>query len=451
MFDSQVAGIELSEQEVLSGESEDRIAYLATLDELSSGWVDDDRHVLPDLSAIPVGPYLAVILESLDRSRLNGFDLVNVLRARERMLSHVSADSMADMVEISHATPGDSGSHPDRMEEAFEYASDEIRAALRMTRRQAAYRLCAADDLIERLPQVWELLSDGVIDMGRARAFSDCTAHVGQEMARWVVSQLADVAPKLTTGQLRRRIRKLCITADPEDAAKREKAAQEERSLMIEPQPDGTADLHLLGLRMDDARAIGRRINGHMISLKKEDRSGRTHDQLRADIGRDLLLGETSVKGGRGLVDIHLPASTVDGGAEPGHIGGVGPVTAEMARFVVESQPDAEHQITLVDDDGNPTHIYTLSRRATKRIRKHINALQPFCSFPGCVAPAEDCDYDHETPWSRGGETSTTTGGPKCDHDHELRDHGWDYRRDHGEDVWISPLGHTYTNRPRSP
>lgn len=159
-----------------------------------------------------------------------------------------------------------------------------------------------------------------------------------------------------------------------------------------------------------------------MISLKKEDRSGRTHDQLRADIGRDLLLGDLSTGGGQGMVAIPLPASTRDGGTEPGQVGGFGPVTAETARHIVATQPGADHQITLLDDNGQPTHIFTLSRRATKRIRRHIEALQPKCSFPGCVAPAVDCDYDHETAWAQGGETSTTTGGPKCDHDHELRD-----------------------------
>lgn len=314
-----------------------------------------------------------------------------------------------------------------------------------LTRRAAEYRLSFDTDLVERLPLVWTMLDTGVIDYRKAKAFSDGTAHVPVDTARSVVAQLADVAPKLTAGQLRARIRKLCIALDAEDAQKREKTAKDDRTFVIEPTPDGVADIHLLGVDMGDARAIGRRVNAHMLSLKKEDRSGRTHDQLRHDIARDLLLGELSIGGGKGLVDIHLPAATLDNGSEPGHIGGLGPVTAETARHIVATQPDADHQITLVDENGNPTHIYTLSRRATKRIRRHIAALQPTCSFPGCVAPAEDCDYDHYLPWAHGGETSTTTGGPKCDHDHQLRDHGWTHQRIKNQDHWTSPLGHTYT------
>ncbi|MFZ0015630.1 MAG: DUF222 domain-containing protein [Acidimicrobiia bacterium] len=451
MFDSRLTEIELTSQQVASGESEDRIAYLTTVDELSSGWASDDRETLPDLESMVPGAFLAVVLEYVDRAKLKGFDLVNVLRARERMVSHLQAASIGDSVEVSHAAPGHSESEPDRLGEAFAYAADEIRAALTLTRRAAEYRLSFASDLLERLPQVHLMLSEGRIELTKARAFSDGTAHVPDQLARTVVARLAGAAPNLTAGQLRRRIRRLCVSEDPESAAKREKTAREERKLVIEPTVDGTADLHLHGLRLDDARAIGRRVNGHMLSLKREDRSGRTHDQLRADIVRDLLLGDDPTVGGRGLVDIHIPLSTLDGGSDPAEIGGLGTVTAETARQIVCGQPNADHQITLVDANGSPTHIYTLSRRETKKIRSHMEALQPTCSFPGCIAPATDCDYDHIQPWVRGGETSTINGGPKCDHDHELKDHGWTHRRADRQDIWVSPLGHTYVTQGQSP
>ena len=451
MFDHLESGIGLSEPEVLCGESEDRLAYLVTVDEIATGWADEDRQVLPDLSSIPPGPYLFAILSHVDRAKLNGFDLVDVLRARERLLSHVQAENMADLVEISYAAPGDDSSDPDRLGEAFEYASDEIRAALMLTRRSAGFRLNVASDLRERLPRVWEMLSSGYLDIGRARVFADATAHVSDDVASWVVTQLAPIAPSITAGQLKRRITKLCMSADPEDAEKRERVAVEDRRLVLEPQVDGTGDLHLLGLPINELRAIGRRVNGYMISLQKEDRSGRTHDQLRADIARDLLLGVANPNtGGKALVDIQVPVATLDGASGPGMVGS-DPVTAETARHIVRSQPDAEHQITLVGEDGQPTHIYTLSRRATKRIRRHMEAWHPTCSFPGCVVPARDCDFDHEDPWSEGGETSTAKGGPKCDHDHELRDHGWRYRRCDNQDQWTSPLGHTYSSERGPP
>lgn len=451
MFDQGESGVQFSAGEALRVEAEDRLAYELTCGELADDWADEDRDVLAGIESIPPGPFLAVVLEGVDRSRLNGHDVVRLLKARERQIAHCQAGSIADMVEMSYSAPGAADSEPERLAEQFEYAADELRPALTLSRRAAEYRLCDATDMTERLPEVWGLLDRGLIDVSKARAFSAGTGHLPTETARRVVAQLADVAPRLTVGQLKARIRKLCVTVDPEDARKREETAHDERRLAIEPTPEGTAILHLYGLKMGDARAIGRRVNGHMISLKKEDRSGRTHDQLRADIARDLLLGALSTGGGRGLVDIHVSASTLDGGSEPGFIGGLGPVTAETARHIVGSQPDADHQITLVDETGNPTHIYTLSRRATNRIRKHVASLQPTCSFPGCVAPAEDCDYDHLLGWNQGGETSTVNGGPKCDHDHQLKDHGWTHQRADKQDSWTSPLGHTYTSERAPP
>ena len=160
MFDAKNASVELPAGEadtssVWCDDDFDDFVYLMTADEMNTGWVDDERDVLPDLEAIPPGPFLAVLLESMDRSKLNGFDLVRLLRARERQVSHGQAGAMADTVEISYAAPGDAGSEPERLAEAFRFASDEIRAALALTRRSAEYRLAFATDLKERLPRVW--------------------------------------------------------------------------------------------------------------------------------------------------------------------------------------------------------------------------------------------------------------------------------------------------------
>lgn len=446
-----------SEIGLLPGESlerlaaEEQVSYEVTCRELADGWSGDEHHVLPDLDAIPAGPFLAALLEDVNRSKLNGYDLVRVLRARERLVAHGQAGSMRDAVEVSYAAPGDADSEPERLVEAFEFASDEIRAALILTRRAAEYRLCLASDVVERLPRVFHLLSEGLVDLARVRVFVHGTEHLSVSEARMVVDRLAEMASRLTTGQLWARIRRLCVQVDPGEAEKREESAHEERRLVIEATEEGTANLYLLGLRMGDARAIGRRVNGHMFSLKNEDRTDRSHDQLRHDITRDLLLGDQAAGGGQGMVDIHIPVSTLDGGDQPAEIGGLGPVTAETARHIVASQPGADHQVTLTGDNGKPTHVYTLTRRATKKIRQHIQAIQPTCTFPGCRMPATDCDYDHHDPWAKGGETSTANLGPKCRHDHRLKDHGWAHRRLDAQDIWTSPLGHTYVTESQPP
>ncbi len=446
MFDSLVLDVDLA-----AGVDVD---WLRLEDELSSqaasSWAESssaDSSWISDLDALPVGPYLGVVLERFDRSGLNGFGLVEVLRAGERLVSHFQARMMGDMVEVSYAAPGSESSEPERLEEAFEYASDEVRAALVLTRRNAEYRLSFASDLVERLPRVWELLDEGLIDLARARVVANGTAHLDTDEARRVVDLVAERAPLLTTGQLAAWIRRLWVESDPVKAEKRERLAKEDRRLWIEATPDGTANVHLLDIGIDDAKAFGRRVNGHMFSLRK-DGDTRTHDQLRADIATDFLLGADPTNGGKGLVDVHVELTTLAGlDDKAAELGGMGPVIAEIARKIVDRQQKADWQARVTDCDGNLIDLVTVSRRPTKTISRLVDAVQPVCTFPGCRVPARDCDYDHLLPHALGGPTSTSNGGPKCRHDHVLKDHGWKHQRINNQDVWTSPLGHTYTTQ----
>jgi hypothetical protein len=448
MFDYQDHGIGLLPGEgPESVEAEDRLAYEVTCREMADGWVEDSRHRLPDLESVTPGPFLAVVLEAVDRSKLNGFDLVKVLKARERMVGHFQAASQQDMVEISRAAHGDASSEPERLAEAFEYASDEIRAALTLTRRAADTRLDYASDMVARLPQVLGLLDHGDIDWPKARVFVDGTAHLCVTEARSVLGQLADVAPKLTTGQLRARIRKLAVEVDPEESVKRYEQKLDERRLWIEPTDDGTANLFLLDIPLVDAQVIRNRVHRRLISLPKAQRGDRTVAQLRADIAVDLLKGHDPGSGtGKGFVDLRTPLSTLAGlDDQAGWLDGIEPVVSDIARQVADLSHDAEWRFTVTDDDGTIIHIGTTSRRPTKPLSRLVQSLQPTCAGPGCRIPASQCDFDHLQPWVHLGPTSDRNGGPKCRHDHTLKQHGWKHRRVNRQDIWTSPLGHTYT------
>jgi hypothetical protein len=72
----------------------------------------------------------------------------------------------------------------------------------------------------ERLPRVWEALVAGRIDRQRARVLAEGTGNVPDDTARAVIDRIIDGAPGLTTGQLRARLRRLCIETDPDHACK---------------------------------------------------------------------------------------------------------------------------------------------------------------------------------------------------------------------------------------
>ncbi|MEE8405761.1 MAG: DUF222 domain-containing protein [Acidimicrobiia bacterium] len=457
MFDTRNAGVgllagETDEYDPLFDDGFDDLVYRLTREAFAQDSPVTNRHQLPiGFDLIPPGPLLSMALTRVDRSKLNGHDLVRTMVAQERQVSHHQAGSMADAVEISYSAPGNAESPAERIEEAAEFTSDEIRAALTMTRRAAESRLSEASDLVERLPRVWEMLDQGLIDWPRARVIIHGTEHLPESNARTIVDEIAGRAPRLTTGQLRAWIRKLCIQTDPEESKKRYEHAIEQRLLWIEQTVDGTGNVHLLDIPIDQAKAIGRRVNGYMISLKK-DGDNRTHDQMRADIAIDMLLGSDPTLGGRGLVDIRVDLTTLAGlDDKAAEITGLGPVIADVARKVADRQQKAEWRVVVTDDDGHVIDIVTTARRPTSALTRYIEATQPTCSFVGCQMPAKDCDFDHLLPWRDGGETSSCNGGPKCRHDHILKDHGWLHKLFDGQDIWTSPMGHTYITAGQSP
>jgi hypothetical protein len=98
--------------------------------------VGDRVRVPADLEWMPPGPQLAAVLARVDRSRLDGSDLVTVMQARARQVAHEQAQLLADLVAVAHCSDADT---PAELQEALpELAAAEIAAALTLTRRAAA-------------------------------------------------------------------------------------------------------------------------------------------------------------------------------------------------------------------------------------------------------------------------------------------------------------------------
>ena len=124
----------------------------------------DDDHGLPaDLETIPPGLLLAVILSSVDRDRLSGYDRVRVLKADARMVAHFQARVYADIESVSLSVAGElddlwegESSDPEIVDDA---TASEIQAALHLTRRAAGIQTDLAYQLCQRLPKVWEALT----------------------------------------------------------------------------------------------------------------------------------------------------------------------------------------------------------------------------------------------------------------------------------------------------
>jgi Domain of unknown function (DUF222)/HNH endonuclease len=410
---------------------------------------------IDELAQVPPGPELAALLARVDRSALNGYELVEVAKATNRQVAHYQGELLATVWETAYCPPGDSTSPPERTDTPDEFAADEIRWALTLTRRAADALLGTAYQLVERVPAVHAALRSGAIDLPKARVLDDETAGLAQETARRVVDQALPIAGELTTGQLRARLRKLVITADPEAAARRHQEALTRRRVEHGLDQDGTATLAGRHLPADRVATAAARIDA-LARAAKHAGDPRSLDELRADLYLDLLNGDatTAPAWTGGGVEVVVPLATLTGRSdEPGHIKGWGPVIAEVARNLVDGQPDRPWRFSVLDDSGALVAHGPLRRRPSTRDAAFVKARDRTCRAPGCRAPAHRSDLDHTVAWEEGGPTVPSNLGVLCRHCHGYKHSEGVHltQPTPGTFVWHTRLGHTYTTRPAPP
>jgi len=206
----------------------DRVREPELSDSVSTVWVVTVRQLIPEgLAQMAPGPRLSAVLAGLDIHALTGSDLVEVLQARARQLSHDQAQFLAVMVEIGQCDPAAGPdevarrTEPSDAAEPLVSAVDEIRAALAWTRNAAYREYHFAEALLGWLPAVFTALDDGLICRSKAWLFSELCAELTDEQAQVVCDRLLPKAGRLTTGELAARINKLAIALDPEWAARR--------------------------------------------------------------------------------------------------------------------------------------------------------------------------------------------------------------------------------------
>jgi hypothetical protein len=252
--------------------------------------MDETRGWLPeDLVLIPPGPKLDAILAGVDRGRLSDEDLVGLAQARNRQVAHLQAQLLADL----HAIGQRSDEAVGRPEGpgAGRWAEVEVALAMCWTSRAAGGQLGLADDVIDKLPVVFAALDEGIIDVPKARVLCDAVVGLDTTTARRVVDQVIGEAHRLTTGQLRYRLRRLVLAADPDAVKRAAERMLPGRRVQAKLTDDGLAELAGYDLPPHRVAAAMERLT----AIAKAAKSGgdtRRLDQLRADILLDLLVGD---------------------------------------------------------------------------------------------------------------------------------------------------------------
>ena len=82
---------------------------------------------------------------------------------------------------------------------------------------------------------------------------------------------------------------------------------------------------------------------------------------------------------------------------------------------------------------------------------RHLSQIRhATCTGPTCRRPAQQCDFEHNVPYEAGGRSCLCNGGPKCRHEHRLKqDPRWEVEQITPATFrWTAPSGRQYTTEP---
>jgi hypothetical protein len=185
----------------------------------------------------------------------------------------------------------------------------------------------------------------------------------------------------------------------------------------------------------------------------------RTMDQLRADILTDLLLAsdastltQIGLESVRATVQVSIAAETLVGADERlAEHDSHGPTLPDIVRILAGNAPSWTR--LFIDPAGliTETDVYT----PTAAMKRHLRARDQHCRFPGCRAPAERCQIDHNYDHAKGGRTALSNLCLLCTGHHPIKhpdladQDRWEARQlGDGTIEWVSPLGRSYTDHP---
>ncbi|MEV6965777.1 DUF222 domain-containing protein [Hamadaea sp. NPDC051192] len=281
-----------------------------------------------------------------DVSSLDGGARVDALCEVARSVAREQARLLEAMAAVAATSTG------------IGFDADEVAFALCLPRVSAQNQVALALDLTRRLPQVLAALRAGRICLARARVFSDVLMSAGDVLAGELADRFLPPSQVWTASQVRSRLLKALLDADPSAAKVRYERSVEERRVSLSRNDDTTACLSGIFLPPVKAAAAFERVDAIARGLKR-DGEARTLEQLRADVFCDLLAGISPASGPivrAGAVELLVPLATLAGLSDAaGTLAGYGPVVADIARQVAAAQAARPSQATQLSRDTLPS------------------------------------------------------------------------------------------------
>ena len=229
-----------------------------------------------------------------ETASLDEYGLAGVAIAARQLASWAQAAELGAVAQITaRAAAADSkiGLTADgRPARVCRDALGQISLALMLTGHSATAWADLAVTLAWRLPETGAALAAGRVDLARARVIAEATSVLGEDAARAVEAKILPEAGRQTTAQLRVRLRRLVMAADPGGAERRRQDAERQAKVSLYADDDGTATLAGAGLPAVEAAAAMARITALARAAKAAGQAGGL-DLHRARVMLGLLLG----------------------------------------------------------------------------------------------------------------------------------------------------------------
>jgi uncharacterized protein DUF222 len=152
-------------------------------------------------------------------------------------------DRAADAGDRDPVADAGVGDHDPVAELEAGFVPNEVALALTLTQGGAEYWMDLAVSLTQRLPATLAALSEGTIDLNRARLIDQYTSSLDAGLAQTVERRVLVRAEHQTTGQLRASLQRAVLAADPAAAERRRQEAQRRAWVALFGDHDGTASL----------------------------------------------------------------------------------------------------------------------------------------------------------------------------------------------------------------
>jgi len=236
--------------------------------------------------------WLEVAAAGIDR--LNEYALIGVALATRQQQARTAATQLSAIARLCAQTAlADQkiGLRADgRPTRVNRDAVGQIEMALKLTHYQAEELADLAVTLTWRLPATGQALARGGIDLDRAKLIAETTGVLSEDQARAVEERILPAAGELVRTELRDRLTRAVINADPDGADKRREHAERQADVRLHPDDDHTATIIGSKLPQIHAAAALTRLTALARACKAAGMSGSLGFH-RAQVMIGLILG----------------------------------------------------------------------------------------------------------------------------------------------------------------